>query len=267
MGLSGCYGVIKYLMVLINFFFWLIGFGVVILAIWMLTDKSVYISMAQDPNHYYYSLYIFLAAGILMLVVAFFGCCGAFKESQCMLISFFAFLLVILVAEVAAGIWAYTNSHDLELKIRNAVKSTVQEEYGTVHSRTETFDVIQKNLECCGANGPRDWNGSSINKKKDLSGMSLSVSNSLNNYTIPASCCRLGTEGSVCEKATNAKVGGNIHPAIYSQGCIDKLVDVVKAHMYIVTGVTIGIIVVEVLGIIFALVLCFGINRSDRYKA
>lgn len=65
----------------------LIGLAVVILAIWMLTDPTFYVSMAQDENNYYISLYIFLAAGALLLFVAFLGCCGAFKESKCMLIS------------------------------------------------------------------------------------------------------------------------------------------------------------------------------------
>lgn len=51
------------------------------------------------------------------------------------------------------------------------------------------------------------------------------------------------------------------------QGCTDKFVETLKQHVMIVTGVTIAIIAMEVLGIIFSLVLCFAINRSERYKA
>lgn len=266
MGLSGCYGIIKYLMVLINFIFWLVGAAVVAFAAWMILDPTFYISMTEDENNYRISVYIFLAAGALMIIVAFLGCCGAFKESQCMLISFFSFLLVILVAEVAAGVWAYTKSDELEIKIRNAVKDTVQEEYSVVESRTQTFDVIQKQLQCCGANGPRDWAGSVYNKK-DKSGFMLGVSTVTQIYNIPHSCCREGTDTQVCIQATQLGFGATIAQVIYSTGCVDKLIDVIKSHMNIVTGLTIGVIAIEVIGIIFSLVLCFAINRSDRYKA
>lgn len=266
MGLSGCYGVMKYLMVLINLIFWLIGLAVVILAIWMLTDPTFYVSMAQDENNYYISLYIFLAAGALLLFVAFLGCCGAFKESKCMLISFFSFLLVILVAEIAAGVWAYSNANELELKIREAVKGTVQKEYGVVQSRTITFDAIQQNLKCCGVNGPSDWNDSVFNKR-DKQALVLGITKFAQIYTIPKSCCSDGTSQKECETATQIGIGAAITGYIHSEGCTDKVVHVIKSNMNIVTGVAIGIIIIEVIGIIFSLVLCFAINRSDRYKA
>lgn len=61
--------------------------AIIICAIWMLTDPTFLFSMTQEDNHYYIALYIFLAVGALMLIVAFLGCCGAFKESQCLLVS------------------------------------------------------------------------------------------------------------------------------------------------------------------------------------
>lgn len=65
----------------------LVGLTTVGVAVWMLTDPSFMISMTQDESNYYIGLYIFLAIGALMLIVAFLGCCGAFKESQCLLVS------------------------------------------------------------------------------------------------------------------------------------------------------------------------------------
>jgi CD81 antigen len=56
---------------------------------------------------------------------------------------FFCFLLIIVVAEIAAGIWAYSNSDKLEVYVKDAVRSTVQHEYGVVDTRTRTFDAIQ----------------------------------------------------------------------------------------------------------------------------
>lgn len=42
-----------------------------------------------------------------MMAVGFFGCCGAMRESQCVLGSFFTCLLVIFAAEVTTGVFAF----------------------------------------------------------------------------------------------------------------------------------------------------------------
>lgn len=134
------------------------------LAVWMLTDPTFYISLAQDENNYTISLYIFLIAGFLLLLASFFGCCGSLKESHCMLVSvrtwvvnvlppsitlafqFFCVMLIIIVAEISAGIWAYSNSESLEAVVRRTVKNTVHEEYYQNEQRKSTFDAIQKGV-------------------------------------------------------------------------------------------------------------------------
>jgi CD81 antigen len=63
------------------------GIAIVALAVWMLVDPTFMISLAQEQQNYQYGLFILLGLGILMVLLAFCGCCGAFKESQCMLVS------------------------------------------------------------------------------------------------------------------------------------------------------------------------------------
>jgi hypothetical protein len=53
----------------------------------MITDPTFYVRMAQDESSYHTGIYIFLAVGVLMFVVGFLGCCGAYRESPCMLVS------------------------------------------------------------------------------------------------------------------------------------------------------------------------------------
>jgi len=62
------------------------------------------------------------------------------------MLQFFCFLLIIVVAEMAAVGWAYSNSDKLEGYVESSVRSTVQEEYGMVDTRTKTFDAIQKGV-------------------------------------------------------------------------------------------------------------------------
>lgn len=74
----------------------IVGFTALGLFVWVLTDPSLVITMAQERNHFYIGLYVFLIVGLLMLVVAILGCCGSLKESRCMLIG--VSFLCILVA-------------------------------------------------------------------------------------------------------------------------------------------------------------------------
>lgn len=78
---------VKFSTILFHFCtFQVVGFTALGLFIWVLTDPSLVITMAQERNHFYIGLYVFLIVGLLMLVVAILGCCGSLKESRCMLI-------------------------------------------------------------------------------------------------------------------------------------------------------------------------------------
>lgn len=103
----------------------------------MLADQTFLVSLAQQQQNYIAGLYIILAAGGLLMIVSFLGCCGAFRESQCMLIGFFGCLLVVVVAQIAAGAWLYSNSDRLESILHDSVMVTVKVSFLVVR-RTES---------------------------------------------------------------------------------------------------------------------------------
>ena len=51
-----------------------------------------------------------------VVLVSFFGCCGAWKESKCMLGTYFTFVLLLFILLLTGGILAY--SGDLKNSIR-----------------------------------------------------------------------------------------------------------------------------------------------------
>lgn len=260
MGLSGCYSVIKCLLVIINCIFGIAGLLTVSLALWMYFDPPFYVSMTEEANNFIISTSILFIAGLLLLMVFFLGCFGTFKESKCMLFTFFSILLVVLVAEIAAGVWGYINADSLAKVVHHSVRQTVLKEYPENESRRPTFDTIQQGLECCGADNHADWN----NQKVGFPVVANPVM-----YDIPASCCRPNIEKQRCtEVTTNVKVGSPVnYDVIFKDGCYLKLMDALKHNSSIFLGVGIAIIVIEVLGLIFSLILAFAINKSGRYKA
>ncbi|ELK05942.1 Tetraspanin-2 [Pteropus alecto] len=95
-------------------------------------------------------LYVLVGAGALMMAVGFFGCCGAMRESQCVLGSFFTCLLVIFAAEVTTGVFAFIGKG---VAIRH-VQTMYEEAYIDYLKDREkgngTLITFHSTFQCCG---------------------------------------------------------------------------------------------------------------------
>ncbi|XP_058064011.1 CD81 protein [Anopheles bellator] len=266
MGIKGCCSVVKYLVVLVNLLFLVVGLVIISLAIWMLSDPTFLISLTQNETHYTIGLYIFLAVGGLMLVVALLGCCGALKESQWVLTSFFCCLLMVLVAEMAAGAWAFQNSTKLDNVVRSAVKDAVQTQYGMIPTRTATLDAIQQHYQCCGAEGPNDWQSSAYNNVERPT-PSIEIGKLPVSYNLPETCCSSHISPEECKVARRMEYATSIKRAnIFADGCMEKLVGEIRKNIKTISYVGAAIVGIELLTLILSLLLCCTIRRNDNYK-
>ncbi|XP_078675900.1 CD9 antigen-like isoform X2 [Branchiostoma floridae x Branchiostoma belcheri] len=134
--ISGGMKCIKYTLFTFNLLFWLMGAAMLGLGIFLLVDTNTgsVLSVTGVPTGELYAGGIVLTvAGSITMVVGFFGCCGAIKESQCMLVT---------VNEL----------------IENSLNSLANKNY-TEYSTAEQalIDTLQKEMECCGMNSTDDW--------------------------------------------------------------------------------------------------------------
>lgn len=153
MGVGGGLSCVKYLMFAFNFLFWLAGTGVLAIGLWLRFDKKTenLFQVTNSPTTFLVGVYILIAAGALMMVVGFLGCCGALRESQCMLGLFFIFLLIIFAAEVAAGIWGLSNQDKIVKDVKDFYIQTYDNYVSTKQQALkETLTLIQLGLQCCG---------------------------------------------------------------------------------------------------------------------
>ncbi|KAL1275387.1 hypothetical protein QQF64_035010 [Cirrhinus molitorella] len=169
-GLSSGEQCIKYIIFGFNFIFWLAGTGVLAVGLWLRFDERTKgLFTGQDsPSVFLTGVYVFIVAGAIMMVVGFLGCCGAIRESACMLGLFFVFLLIIFAAEVAAGIWGLSNQEQIVSDVQqfytqtfNNYKDTKQE------ALKETLRAIHYGLKCCGTTGTVIDGASDICPKKE----------------------------------------------------------------------------------------------------
>uniref|UniRef100_A0A8D3E6P5 Tetraspanin 2b n=1 Tax=Scophthalmus maximus TaxID=52904 RepID=A0A8D3E6P5_SCOMX len=119
---------VKYLLFVFNFIFWVSASAC--------SAAAVPLGRELCVNERGASVYILIGAGSLVMLVGFFGCCGAVRESQCLLGSFFACLLIIFGAEVAAGVFGFLNKD----KVR--IIEDVQNFYSTTYNENNNSTLI-----------------------------------------------------------------------------------------------------------------------------
>ncbi|XP_039605278.1 tetraspanin-2a [Polypterus senegalus] len=142
---------VKYLLFFFNFMFWLVGSLVLAIGLWLRFDPVTTAIFQTDnsPQTYFLGVYILVGAGGLMMLVGFFGCCGAVRESQCLLGSFFACLLVIFAAEIAASVFGFLNKDKIIDEIQKSYDEAF-DAYQKNENQNETLIIYQTSLSCCG---------------------------------------------------------------------------------------------------------------------
>ncbi|KAK0154774.1 CD9 antigen [Merluccius polli] len=125
----------------------LMGSLVLAVGLWLRFDPETVSLLNGDgaPDTFFIGVYILIVAGSLVMLVGFFGCCGAVRESQCLLGSFFACLLIIFGAEVAAGVFGFLN--------KDKIIEDVQNFYSNAYNDNNNGTLINsyhKVLNCCG---------------------------------------------------------------------------------------------------------------------
>jgi CD63 antigen len=115
---------------------------------------------------------VFIALGGVVFIIAFFGCCGAVRESYCMtttvmileihLRTFFsrlfihfqyAFLMMtLIVLQIIVAVFIFLYIGDVTTAIKALLEKVFNEP--SVAGNQEVIDVIQRELQCCKFNGP-----------------------------------------------------------------------------------------------------------------
>ncbi|XP_054906248.1 tetraspanin-2a [Poeciliopsis prolifica] len=140
---------VKYLLFVFNFIFWLSGLLVLAVGLWLRFDPDTVKLLTGDgaPDTFFIAVYILLGAGGLMMVVGFFGCFGAIRESQCLLASFFACLLIIFGAEITAGVFGFLNKEQIAEEIQKFYSDSIAD--NNING-TAIAQIYHTTLNCCG---------------------------------------------------------------------------------------------------------------------
>eukprot|EP01120_Amphizonella_sp_Union-15-10_P004260 TRINITY_DN14893_c0_g1_i1.p1 TRINITY_DN14893_c0_g1~~TRINITY_DN14893_c0_g1_i1.p1 ORF type:complete len:227 (-),score=18.31 TRINITY_DN14893_c0_g1_i1:98-778(-) len=192
--------VIQYSLVFINVLFFIIGILLISLGGVGLLKSIPLISIPSLATG-------LMILGAVVLLITFFGCCGAYCQSRFVMIVYIAVLIIIVIIQVSIAIAASVASHKVE--------TTAQ----LLWEKANPSDKIafEKEFKCCGFANTTD------------------------------------SPGSNC---TNLNV---------TLGCYQAVKDIITSKMKVIE-ITAGVLAAfEVVGLIFAIVLCRLLPRKDRF--
>ncbi|GAB0099728.1 Tetraspanin [Sergentomyia squamirostris] len=225
---------VKYLMFLFNLLFALTGLLILTVGAIIQSSYHHYSNFVDDTV--WVAPILLIVVGSVVFIIAFFGCCGAFKESSCMVLTFSVFLIIIFLLEFGIGIAGYVKHGQLEEILEKGFNSTLHN-YDKNRDSQHAWSLIQSELKCCGIQGPSDWE------------------QVFHNSTLPNSCCEeIPFNISECTKEH-----------ALNSGCMPKLLELLRKNALILAGVGIGIAIVQLLAVCFA--CCLSRAFKQNYQA
>ncbi|CAF1269414.1 unnamed protein product [Rotaria sordida] len=228
--------VIRFIIIVLNLAFIVVGITLLAIGIYVIRDLKVQqlrpllnpdsaTKQSQNLSNVEIFTIILMVIGGILIIIGFLGCCGAIKGFRFLHVLYAIIIGAIIIAEIVILIIyiIYHNRFKTEF-VSKLQESNAKYYVGTlitnstfVNSIPFSWDFVQFNLQCCGAANKTDY----LNTTK-------------------------GESTSAC-----AITGVNA----YSEGCYDRLCDLLAAYKkyIIIGGVIVG--VVEIFAFLFAFLL------------
>ncbi|XP_065200370.1 tetraspanin-9-like [Planococcus citri] len=230
----GCaVGTVKFAVFVLNFILVCLGFAMVLFGALDSPIPNELNDLKDVVKEISLTSKVLIVAGAVVFVVAFFGCWGAVSDSSCMLFLYALFLMILVLAEAAIGVYTYLHKDNIKDTLKPPLTRWIQE-YDRQENAKHIIDTVQSKWHCCGVESYRDWDTRA--------------------NAIPSSCCKDQSQTSVSCAPSNA----------YQEGCLNKGERVVKEKFKTYLYVVAGVIGIEVIAILFSLIARNSILNDQR---
>uniref|UniRef100_A0A8C5RVY0 Tetraspanin n=1 Tax=Laticauda laticaudata TaxID=8630 RepID=A0A8C5RVY0_LATLA len=225
-----CFTFLKVMMILFNLAIFLGGATLLGIGIWVTVDSKSFLNIfgaiSTSVLQIVHIGYLLIAIGAVLFLLGFLGCCGAQKESKCLLIMFFSIILIIFIIEVAGAVVALVYTSLAESILQATVAKLLKDNYGKSNPVTEAWNVTMTELKCCGLSNYTDFNDSQFYKET-------------NSY--PGQCCN-SSISSLSATTCNETVAASSEV----KGCFPQMLSEIRKNAAVVGGVAAGIGALEV---------------------
>merc|ERR1712240_985556 len=125
---------------------------------------------------------MFIIVGLIIFLVAFFGCCGAWKKASGLLLIYIIIISLLIIFQLVVVIVVATSSNSVANTVKDNMLKIVKQ-YDEDETGKDALDALQKNFKCCGSESWKDFEGSYWWNNTKESG-----------EYVPESCCVLKHE-------------------------------------------------------------------------
>ena len=236
---------VKFLMFFLNITFWFASVLLITIAVHaMQTKGDLYAQLSSEVSRYATDpAILLLATGLLIFVISFAGCLGSLRENVCLLRMYSVLLGLILIIEAVAGFLCYYYEKEVTTKMEAGFKQMIIR-YRDDPDLQNLMNVLQSELECCGATGYTDWE---LNKYFNCSSPGIEACG------VPFSCCTKEYRGN--DDAYNVQCGYNVRTLTQSEmqekinvlGCSEGVKNWFVTNLTILAGVGGGLLALQVI--------------------
>jgi len=235
MGVEGGMKCVKFLLFFFNFIFWLCGLALIIVGILVQVTFHKTL-MIKDASASAIPIVI-IGVGVVIFFIAFFGCCGAWKENYCMVTTFVLLLSLIIIVEIGAAIAGYIYRGKLSAVVQESLTDMIKK-YNTTEEMAKAVNQLQTDLKCCGVNSSADW------------GSYMPDGNS-----VPDSCCVNNTKD--CGRGTMTDAS-----KVHQQGCQTAVEQLLRKNIQWIIVAALIIAFLQIMGVVFSCMLMRGIRSG-----
>lgn len=219
----GCFS--KLVLFIMNFVVFGIGTAVIVIASLVLAHSSDFSTLLHGGA--VTVPIILLCCGVFVMLLGFFGCFGALRESPCLLNTYAIIVLVLVMAQIGVGIYAYMKQDDIKDSVSKGMIQIFDKYGGSDEELTKAIIATQHELKCCGVNNYTDWYTSVISATKLPNGNDVSY----------GCCIKDATTAPNCAKNIKNTPVTLVEKSIYTQGCFTKYDDLVEGKsIWMVAG-------------------------------
>jgi len=245
-----CY---KALSLIYGFFFFVMGLLLLGIGLWVTNVKASFEAINDSLS---VPAILALIIGIVLLIVAVIGLIGIIREHLCMLKFFLSIIIIAFIVQVVIGVLAFVYREKTVDVSSEQLKFAIKG-YFDNENLQNSVDYIQSQLQCCGLQGPSDWDFNA--------NFSCNNQDSPNNCGLPTSCCVeqsadcLGGP-SIRRRITSSKL--NKH-GVNNDGCSEYFLRWIEDHLDATGATAMGFAILHILRIFFVYMF---ISKVEDYK-
>ncbi|NWW43325.1 TSN33 protein, partial [Pedionomus torquatus] len=183
---------------------------------------------------------LLLVVGVLTFLITFCGCVGSLRENIC-----------LLQTPCCCAPHHVTSTPQARGKVSEIINGAI------VHYRDDLdlqnlIDFGQKEFSCCGGVSYKDWS-------QNMYFNCTAANPSRERCSVPFSCCLQDAQevviNTMCGQGMQAMGYLEASAFIYTNGCIDTLVNWIHSNLFLLGGIALGLAVPQLVGILLAQIL------------